>query len=69
MDSDKARMSCGGEQDPSRCIIKGFRPDSGLVPYYKERLQGWAKDNGVQFVEPAPTGGFGLKRNKKTRKK
>jgi len=56
MDSDKARMSCGGEQDPSRCIIKGFRPDSGLVPYYKERLQGWANDNGVKFVEPAAGG-------------
>ena len=51
MDSDKARMSCGGEQDPKRCIIKGYRPEGGIAYYYEQRLRGWCNDNNVNFVE------------------
>ena len=59
MDRDKARMSCGGEQDPKRCIIKGYRPEGGIAYYYEQRLRGWCNDNKVNFVE-APGGGRAL---------
>jgi hypothetical protein len=44
-------MSCGGEQDPKRCIIKGYRPEGGIAYYYEQRLRGWCNDNNVNFVE------------------
>ena len=51
MDSAKARMSCGGEQDPKKCIIKGYRPKTGLPHAYGERLKEWANNNNVNFVD------------------
>ena len=51
MDSAKARLSCGGEQDPKKCIVKGHRPESGLPQTYVERLKGWANSNNITFVD------------------
>ena len=56
LDSAKARLSCGGEQDPTRCIIKGYRPEAGLAPYYEQRLRKWCSENGVNFVDAPSTG-------------
>ena len=53
MDSAKAMLSCDGEQDPRRCIIKGFRPEGGVSPFYLARLADWAKANSVKLVEPS----------------
>ena len=53
MDSQKAMLSCGGEKDPRRCIIKGYRPEGGSIsPFYLARLQDWAKANNVNMVQP-----------------
>ena len=51
MDSGEARLSCGGEQDPKKCIIKGYRPDTGLPAVYVARLKEWATNNNVNFVD------------------
>ena len=52
MDSAKAMLSCGGESDPRRCIIKGYRPEGGISPFYLARLQDWGKANNVNVVQP-----------------
>ena len=44
-------LSCGGEQDPKKCIIKGYRPDTGLPAVYVARLKEWATNNNVNFVD------------------
>ena len=51
MDSDKARLSCGGEQDPKKCLIKGYRPDAGMPRAYTDRLKEWCNNNNVKFVD------------------
>ena len=51
MDSDKARMSCGGEQDPTKCIIKGYRPSAGVPGTYLDRLKTWAGNNNINMVD------------------
>ena len=51
MDSGKARLSCGGEQDPKKCIIKGYRPNTGLPAVYIARLKEWGANNNVNFVD------------------
>ena len=32
MDSAKASLSCGGEKDPTKCMIKGYRPQARWRP-------------------------------------
>ena len=52
MDSNTARLSCGGEQDPKKCIIKGYRPVGGSLPRtYLERLKEYANNNNINFVD------------------
>ena len=53
MDSAKARLSCGGEQDPRCCILKGYRPEGGVSQVYLARLQDYAKNNNLNMPEPS----------------
>ena len=52
MDSAEANLSCGGEKDPTKCMIKGYRPQGGVPFGYLERLSTRARENTVNMVTP-----------------
>ena len=54
MDCTKSRMSCGGEEDPRKCIIKGYRPDNGIPATFLARLEDWCKQHNVTMSAVAP---------------
>ena len=53
LDSAKARMSCGGEYDPLKCMIKGYWPPHKVPDAYIDKLRNWAATNNVKFGKPS----------------
>ena len=46
-------MSCGGEYDPLKCMIKGYWPPHKVPDAYIEKLRNWAATNNVRFGKPS----------------
>ena len=46
-------MSCGGEYDPLKCMIKGYWPPGRVPDAYIEKLRNWAATNNVRFGKPS----------------
>ena len=43
LDSGKERLSCGGEYDPTKCMVKGYQPSRRMSEKYKAKLTAWAE--------------------------
>ena len=55
LDSGKERLSCGGEYDPTKCMVKGYQPSRRMSEKYKAKLTAWADNNNIKFGEPEKT--------------
>ena len=49
LDGYKDRLACGGEYDPLKCMVKGYKPSSKVGDGYMDKLRGWAGRKGVKF--------------------
>ena len=44
--------SCGGEYDPVKCMVKGYKPHKRISDSYMEKLRAVAEKMGVKFGVP-----------------
>ena len=42
-------VACGGEYDPLKCMVKGYKPSSKVGDGRMDKLRGWAGRKGVKF--------------------
>jgi hypothetical protein len=52
LDGAKDRLACGGEYDPQKCMVKGYKPSCRVGDMYTDKLRGWADRKGVKFGVP-----------------
>ena len=52
----KTGISCGGEYDPLKCMIKGYEPPRKVPEAYMEKMRNWATKNNVKFGKPSEAG-------------
>ena len=57
LDTVKTGISCGGEYDPLKCMIKGYEPPRKVPEAYMEKMRNWATKNNVEFGKPSCDGG------------
>ena len=53
LDAAKARISCGGEYDPLKCMIKGYESPRKVPEAYMDKLRNWAATHNVKFGKPS----------------
>ena len=56
LDTVKTGISCGGEYDPLKCMIKGYEPPRKVPEAYMEKMRNWATKNNVKFGKPSEAG-------------
>ena len=44
--------SCGGEYEPTKCMVKGFKPSRKVSENYMDKLRAAAEKIGVKFGVP-----------------